>query len=228
VCLFDRPEDAAATDRCTRLNRAIAQVLRLQHAEGWFGADDELRTADIETTYWAGLALETARRGRRLDAPNSKQWQAGRIALARWLPAPLRSEVKLEPSDACALLHLLYFVAETGAAATWQGPLRDDDLRPRIAAHCSAPAARDGSGHATDPLHLFLGAASHYQAAEAETWMRWNRDLPGFATTQRQDGNFAGSWDGVGPRGETGGRVLSTALHVLALQSYYRYTRIVR
>ena len=46
---------------------------------------------------------------------------------------------------------------------------------------------------------------------------------------QRQDGNFAGSWD---PEpdvwGEDGGRVYMTAMGVLTLEAYYRYTRLIR
>ena len=46
--------------------------------------------------------------------------------------------------------------------------------------------------------------------------------------TQRDDANFDGSWDPAGAWGEDGGRVYSTAILVLTLEAYYRYTKIVR
>ena len=45
---------------------------------------------------------------------------------------------------------------------------------------------------------------------------------------KRDDGNFEGSWDPVGKGATAGGRVYATALSVLTLESYYRYTRLVR
>ena len=45
---------------------------------------------------------------------------------------------------------------------------------------------------------------------------------------QRQDkGNFKGSWDPVGPWGEDGGRVYSTAICALVLEVYYRYAQVL-
>ena len=47
-------------------------------------------------------------------------------------------------------------------------------------------------------------------------------------STQRDDGNFAGSWDPVGRGVVFGGRLYATALAVLTIESYYCYTRIGR
>ena len=38
--------------------------------------------------------------------------------------------------------------------------------------------------------------------------------------------NLLGSWDPIGAWGEDGGRVYSTAILVLTLEAYYRYTRV--
>ena len=40
--------------------------------------------------------------------------------------------------------------------------------------------------------------------------------------------NLLGSWDPIGAWGEDGGRVYSTAILVLTLEAYYRYSRLVR
>ena len=44
--------------------------------------------------------------------------------------------------------------------------------------------------------------------------------------SQREDGDFSGSWDPVGAWGNVGGRVYSTALMTLCLEVYYRYGRV--
>ena len=60
-------------------------------------------------------------------------------------------------------------------------------------------------------------------------WNAWSNALgKALLMHQRRDGNFAGSWDPVGVWGEYGGRVFTTALHTLSLQTYYRYTRLIR
>ena len=45
--------------------------------------------------------------------------------------------------------------------------------------------------------------------------------------SQRRDGAHEGSWDPVGPWGHSGGRVYSTALMVLCLEVYFRYSRVL-
>ena len=63
----------------------------------------------------------------------------------------------------------------------------------------------------------------------ATYWDNWSKKLtPAVVKTQREEGNFKGSWDAVGAWGEDGGRVYSTATLVLTLEAYYRYTRLVR
>ena len=46
--------------------------------------------------------------------------------------------------------------------------------------------------------------------------------------SDKGDRNNFGSWDPVGAWGEDGGRVYSTAILVLTLEAYYRYSRLVR
>lgn len=55
-------------------------------------------------------------------------------------------------------------------------------------------------------------------------WHEWNAALAtALVETQRQDGEFAGSWDPDKASGQHGGRVFSTALCALCLEVYYRY-----
>jgi hypothetical protein len=79
-----------------------------------------------------------------------------------------------------------------------------------------------------DEYAWFLGSLAIYQIG-GRHWQEWSRHIEAAVVEpQRQDGNFAGSWDPIGVWGEVGGRVFSTAMLTLTLQSYYRYTRLVR
>jgi len=55
-------------------------------------------------------------------------------------------------------------------------------------------------------------------------WIAWNEALKkALLGHQRKDGHAAGSWDPEGTYGEVGGRVFSTALCALMLESCWRY-----
>jgi len=59
-------------------------------------------------------------------------------------------------------------------------------------------------------------------------WKAWSRALDGAVVqTQGKSGNEQGSWNPDGPWGGIGGRVYSTALGVLCLEAYYRYSRVL-
>jgi len=68
--------------------------------------------------------------------------------------------------------------------------------------------------HATEALARIGGGA----------WSSWNGALKkALLPKQRKDGHAAGSWDPAGTYGKVGGRIYSTALCALMLESYYRY-----
>jgi len=70
--------------------------------------------------------------------------------------------------------------------------------------------------HATNALFRVGGAH----------WDRWHPALQAaLLPAQRTEACLAGSWDPVGPWGYAGGRVYSTALLALSLQSPHRYPR---
>lgn len=59
-------------------------------------------------------------------------------------------------------------------------------------------------------------------------WDTWSKKMTdAIVKTQRQDGNFHGSWDAVDPWGPDGGRVYSTAIMVLCLEAYFRYGKVL-
>ena len=64
-----------------------------------------------------------------------------------------------------------------------------------------------------------------------EHWKQWRKSieqalLPHQRMEDPED-NFYGSWDPVGPWGEDGGRVYSTAVGALILEVYYRYGHVL-
>ncbi len=79
---------------------------------------------------------------------------------------------------------------------------------------------------AIDHYYWYFGTYAMYQMGKKH-WQDWAKTLQAAVVDrQRRDGNAAGSWDPVGAWGEVGGRVYSTALMVLTLEAYYRYTRV--
>ena len=67
---------------------------------------------------------------------------------------------------------------------------------------------------------FFASEGLRHRGGEAAT--KWRKQMVAAITEgQHKDGEFAGSWDPVGPWGDQGGRVYATAMAVLALQSLY-------
>ncbi|MEQ8763015.1 MAG: terpene cyclase/mutase family protein [Planctomycetota bacterium] len=60
-------------------------------------------------------------------------------------------------------------------------------------------------------------------------WEHWNEKMKATILPNQhlEEGCLQGSWDPVGPWGEAGGRVYSTALMVLCLEVYYRYGKVI-
>ena len=76
--------------------------------------------------------------------------------------------------------------------------------------------------------YWYYGTLAMYQFG-GKPWEQWNsvvRDT--LIGEQRQDGQFAGSWDPTGPWGPYGGRLYSTALSTLTLEVYYRLLPLYR
>ena len=80
---------------------------------------------------------------------------------------------------------------------------------------------------AIDHYYWYYGTYALYQMG-GKHWKKWQKALTkSVVDTQREDGNFKGSWDPNGAWGEDGGRVYSTATLVLTLEAYYRYARVL-
>jgi hypothetical protein len=87
------------------------------------------------------------------------------------------------------------------------------------------PVWREDEG-VIDHYYWYYGTYALYQMG-GRHWHSWSKHLTrAVIKTQRSDGDYLGSWDPVGVWGDEGGRVYSTAMLVLTLEAYYRYTRV--
>ncbi|MCA8968581.1 MAG: terpene cyclase/mutase family protein [Planctomycetes bacterium] len=83
----------------------------------------------------------------------------------------------------------------------------------------------DGS---IDVYYWYYGSYAMFQMG-GRHWTGWKKSLePALIKPQRKEGSAKGSWDPIGAWGHDGGRVYSTAIGVLCLEVYYRYSRLIR
>jgi hypothetical protein len=83
----------------------------------------------------------------------------------------------------------------------------------------------DAAGGSVDMYYWYYGSLAMFQVG-GEPWKRWHAALTAAVLPhQRREGHAAGSWDPVGPWGGEGGRIYSTALLTMCLQTPYRYGR---
>lgn len=84
--------------------------------------------------------------------------------------------------------------------------------------------AREGIGNGQLNLYYcYYGTLGLYQMQD-HRWVAWNRALKAkLLPLQRSDGALAGSWDTNTVWGRNGGRVYTTSLATLCLETYYRY-----
>ena len=86
---------------------------------------------------------------------------------------------------------------------------------------------KDGS---IDFYYWYYASYALYQRGERH-WKEWSAAMTeSIVKPQRKDGNFKGSWDSKYDVWgcDDGGRVYMTAIGVLALEAYYRYSKLVR
>ena len=84
--------------------------------------------------------------------------------------------------------------------------------------------ARAGIGDGRLNLYYCYYATLGLYQMQDRRWESWNRELKAtLLPRQRTTGSLAGSWDPNTVWGRNGGRVYTTALATLCLETYYRY-----
>ena len=84
----------------------------------------------------------------------------------------------------------------------------------------------DEAAGSIDMYYWYYGSLALFQVG-GDSWKAWNTAMKtAIIDHQRKDGDQRGSWDPLGPWGREGGRVYSTAVCVMCLEVYYRYSRV--
>ncbi len=109
-----------------------------------------------------------------------------------------------------------------------QDPEQDQIMTTAADRILSKPPLWDEDAGTIDHYYWYYATYALYRMG-GDHWADWSRYLTdAVVKTQRADGNFQGSWDPIGVWGGSGGRIYSTALMLLTLQAYYRYSRLIR
>jgi len=93
------------------------------------------------------------------------------------------------------------------------------------------PPIWDEKAGTIDHYYWYYATYALFQMG-GKQWTDWQKKLEtAVVKNQHRDKtkkNLYGSWDPIGVWGEDGGRVYSTAILVLTLEAYYRYSKLVR
>jgi hypothetical protein len=206
---------------------------------------------DSSITGWMVFALKTAEDGK-IAVPKSsyegaKEWfktmtdmGTGRTGYAFGNgggPGGPPSRVKAylekfppEKSEALTAVALLcqIFMTDVSKIKSFKDHEDYDLLKKQADLLISKSPLWDEEGGSCDMYYWYYGTFAMNQWG-GKHWKSWKKSIEkALLPNQRQDkGNFKGSWDPVGPWGEEGGRVYSTAICALILEVYYRYARVL-
>lgn len=198
---------------------AITWIERQRQPGGGWSDGRAGAPADTVSTAWCLLALQSARYfGFQLQQPVEAQ--------AAWLDEVTEASgvvrMHVVPVDGDQPLRM-----QTTAAATCARLFIFQDMDALARAKPTAELLAECS-NAEDPVALLFTTGALYQCG-GTPWCNWTRRLAARMSDRKrpqqiEKGPGAGSWDP--PDGMT--RTATTALHLLTLEFYYCYTRLVR
>ncbi|MGH7151373.1 MAG: hypothetical protein ACREIU_11780 [Planctomycetota bacterium] len=220
------------------LERAVALIEKARNPDGaWRYSAKPIGDNDTSVTAWMAIALKAAEEAGVAVDPRSFEgalkWlddmtdpASGRCGYqAKGEPSSRRKgEETRFPHDKTEALTAaaLYCRVRLGRAPRKDPLLRAhaDRLRKVLPVWEASPEACP-----VDEYYWFYGSLAMFQMG-GEDWRVWNAALKkALLEHQRRDGDAAGSWDPIGAWGKDGGRVYSTALGALCLETYYRHPR---
>ena len=225
------PVNRSYVDAC---RRAVRYIESQQHEDGgWRYTDDFERYGDSSVSGWQVLALKSAKEaGIELDYKciekvrdffdHTKMDESGRTWYERHEP------VRKQQSEATTGIGML-------ARQFLLGEL-DHPLIARAAPYLADLAESNQAAGVVDERGLEYQLKWNYYTwynctlamfqAGGPAWDRWNDIIRNtIIKLQRHDGCERGSWDPDTQWGERGGRIYTTALAILTLETYYRYTK---
>jgi hypothetical protein len=190
---------------------------------------------DTSVTGWMVMALRAAKEAG-LDVPKrafegANQWvekatepQTGKVGYTARGTGPARPQDIMDkyPSE-----HSEALTAEGLMIRFCIGHSPRSEMVSKGASLCQhAPPRWSEASGSIDMYYWYYGSLAMYQIGK-RSWSEWSRALrKALVPNQRREGCARGSWDPVGPWGREGGRVYSTAMCTLALQSSWRYGRL--
>ena len=191
---------------------------------------------DVSVTGWMVMALKSAKISGLQTSDTSLRWahdfikemtdeSTGRTGYEERGSLPVRAEGRVDA-----------FPASESESLTAVGILTrifaDEDPRTSEAIKAGSelltkrlPVWEPQTGK-VDMYYWYYGTLAMFQVGGA-SWVAWNGKMnKAVVDSQRKDGNYRGSWDPVGPWGQDGGRIYSTAVMTMCLEVYYRYGRV--
>ncbi len=219
--------------------RAVNLVLNARNPYGAWRYDvPPIGDSDTSVTGWMVFALASAR-----DAGLEGDFEAAFAGALAWLDEVSDSASGRVGYDGPGSLSSRtpaneHFPRERGEAMTAVALLcriflgqRPED-HPILARHAellrAKPPVWDPEGHASDLYYWYYGTYALFQMGRP-WWPVWEKAMKAAVVeSQSREGDERGSWDPAAcPWGDSGGRVYSTALMALALEVYFRYSRVL-
>jgi uncharacterized protein YfaP (DUF2135 family) len=205
------------------LQKAIDYIERIQHADGgWRYRESPAEASDTSVSGWPMLAIKSAQEAGLYIKPSTIEGirrlfearatgEHGRTGYLSRVPVT-------EATTGVGMLARQFLLGEPDATLV------------REAARYLAGYAEERWGdRRVDPentdYYLWYNCTLAMFHAGGEPWKRWNDIIrETLIKLQRRGGCEKGSWDPSDRWGKLGGRIYSTALAVLTLETYYRYT----
>ena len=205
---------------------------------------------DTSITGWMVFALETAHdAGIDIDSAifrDSEDWfdtmtdslgRTGYNIEAQAGSRPSRPRAYLErfppeKSEALTAVSLLcrIFMTDTSKVKKWKDHPKYEVMKKHADLLVDCLPIWDEEGGSCDFYYWYYGTFAMNQWG-GDQWKKWKKAIEtALLENQRMEDpedNFYGSWDPVGPWGEDGGRVYTTATGALILEVYYRYGKVL-
>ena len=213
--------------------RAVRYIESQQHEDGgWRYTDDFDRPSDTSVAGWQVLALKSAQEAAiQIDYQclekirdfftHTEMGVDGRT----WyqIRGPVRRQ-QTEATTAIGMLARQFLLDQPDAPLVQQAALYLADLAQANGNDRVAENRTDEYKLRYNYYLWYKGSLAMFQVG-GQLWQRWNDPVrSAILALQCHDGCQRGSWDPDTQWGDRGGRIYTTALAILTLETYYRYT----
>lgn len=221
------------------LRRAVKLILRARNPYGAWRYDvPPVGDNDTSVTGWMVTALTAAEHAGVALAELDDDAYEGALAWIRAVTDPESGRVGYDSQGSVSSRVVgvnEHMPPERGEAMTAVGLAVRIQLgeraerQPMLARHAQLILRKlpewDTEGYGCDMVYWYFGSYAMHQMG-GELWDAWHSAMErALLPKQVEAGAEAGSWDPIGPWGYAGGRVYSTALMALCLETPFRYGR---